>query len=77
MDYEAIRNMSDKELAEFLQGISSRQTSRCSRCNRAPRYHIKIENTHTYQTKRLCTICEECYKQLLKDYKAVGIVWRD
>lgn len=75
MDYEAIRKMNDRELAEFLRGISNRDTSKCSRCNRAPRYHIKIENLKTYQTKRLCTICEDCYKQLLKDMKAVDIIW--
>ena len=76
MNYDRIRNMNDKELEQFLKSLSNRDTRKCSRCGRKPRYHIKVENISTSQTKRLCSICDDCYLQLIKDMKTVDIIWK-
>ena len=41
-DYDRIHNMNPKELEQFLKGLVNRNTKKCSRCGRTPRYHIKV-----------------------------------
>lgn len=76
MDYNKIRNMNDEELAQFLRDISNRDTTKCSKCGSIPKYVVKIENTETIQTKKLCAICDDCYKQLVIHLNAFEIVWK-
>lgn len=75
-DYDRIHNMNPKELEQYLKGLVNRDTKKCSRCGRTPRYHIKVENISTSQTKRLCSVCDDCYLQLIKDMKTFDIIWK-
>lgn len=76
MNYDRIRSMNDKELAQFLRDLSNRDTTKCSKCGQIPKYVVKIENTETFQTKKLCAICDECYKQLLMELNTFEILWK-
>lgn len=77
MDLQKIRNMSDEELRIYLVNLSNRNTSKCSACNEPATKVVKIENKETYQTKKLCGICDECYKKLVKQLNTTEIGWND
>jgi len=76
MNYDKIRKMNDKELAEFLKNLSNRDVTKCSKCGLIPKYVVKIENTETFQTKRLCAICDDYYKRLLMELNTFEILWK-
>lgn len=82
MDLDKIRNMSDEELRCFMNNLSQRNNIFCSKCGNVvnPRIrkniNIGIYDKHIGQkTKKLCSLCNECYVDLL-DYLGVpDIEW--
>ena len=75
MELNKIRNMSDDELLKFLKQLSNRGTKFCLKCNKPTAFVIKIENQDTFQTKKLCGLCEDCYQQLLDTLSVYDIDW--
>lgn len=73
MNYDKIRQMSDKELKDFLSKIANRNTDTCSKCGKTYDKIIKITNGKS--TKMLCGICDKCYKELLEFLDTEDIVW--
>ena len=76
MDLKKIRSMNDEELIFYLKHIQNRTADVCNICNKEATKIIKIENTDTFQTKKLCGICEECYSDLLNTLKTSDLDWR-
>ena len=78
MDFDSIRKMNDEELSKYLRTISNKRgDSVCLKCDKKAVFFIKIENSNTFQTKKLCGLCEDCYKKMLKDLGAYDIIWND
>lgn len=75
MDLQRIRNMNDEDLKEYLNFISNRNTTRCSVCSQGATKVVKIENKETYQMKKLCGICDDCYMKLVKQLNTTEIEW--
>lgn len=78
MDLDSIRSMSDNELRSFMNNLAQRNNIFCTKCgNIIPprdRYNLNISvyDTSTCQKQRkLCSLCYECYIDLL-DYLAVS-----
>lgn len=84
MNLEEIRKMNDNELKSFLNGISSRNNIFCSKCgnivNTRERKNINIGiyDRHVGQkVRKLCSLCNDCYVDML-DYLAINdIDWDD
>jgi len=74
MNLERIRAMDDEELRRFLNRLS--KSNVCNKCgNLASVYDKKtisvgIYNLSGQKVKKLCTLCDDCYSDLL-DYLAV------
>lgn len=77
MNVKMIRAMSDEELEEFLSRISYKKTNHCSKCLKASNKAVKIENKETFQTKKLCMVCEDCYKKLVEFLNTNEIDWSE
>ena len=67
MNIDDIRNMSDADLRRFLNTVSQKNSQICCKCgviparkNRIGIYVFKFEN------KKLCTLCNNCYTDLLE-----------
>ena len=75
MDLEKIRRMSDEELESYLKTISNKK-SVCIKCGQArPNYTINISNKKKIQQKKLCSLCSDCYVDLLDYLGACDIIW--
>lgn len=73
MNLNKIREMSDVELTRYLNNVSQRNAQVCCKCGKET---IKPERIglHTYKgcdMKKLCTLCYECYVNLL-DYLEIA-----
>ena len=75
MKLDKIRNMSDEELSKLLKQLSTRGSKSCTKCGKPADFIIKIENQATFQTRKLCGLCEECYDDLLSDLGLYDIDW--
>lgn len=75
MDYNKIRNMSDKELAIFIEGLKGRSLKRCTKCGGEVRKVLKIENKDSIQTKALCGLCNGCYTEILEYLELFDLGW--
>lgn len=78
MKLDKIRNMNDTELRDFLTEIQQRKMPVCAKCgdliNKDKRV---ISITKNYAVRKLCTLCLECYVDLL-DYLGISdIDWED
>lgn len=84
MNLDSIRNMSDNELRSFMNQLSQRNNIFCSKCGNIinPRdrknINIGVYDSHVGQkTKKLCSLCDGCYIDLL-DYLSVSdIDWNN
>ena len=84
MDLNTIRNMSDDELRSFMNNLSKRNNIFCSRCrnvvNSRDRYNINIsiyDRAVGQKARKLCSLCQSCYVDLL-DYLGVqDINWEE
>lgn len=82
MDLNKIRNMSDNELRSFMNELSQRNNIFCSKCGNvvSPKnrknINISIYDGHAGQkARKLCSLCNSCYTDLL-DYLGVSdIEW--
>lgn len=76
MDLEKIRKMNDEELSLYLKSLSSRNTNSCLKCGKAhPVYTINLQNKKKAQQKKLCSLCENCYDELLSYLGCADIIW--
>lgn len=75
MDLDKIRKMNDEELTKLLKQLSKRSSRLCAKCNQPVSYTIKIENSETFQMRKLCSLCEDCYQDLLDYLKVYDIDW--
>ena len=75
MDLDKIRKMNDEELSKLLKQLSSRGNKFCKKCNKPAAFNIKIENAETFQTRKLCGLCEDCYKDMLDYLQLYDIEW--
>lgn len=77
MNIDKIKNMTDEELETFLQRITFKKNNNCIKCGSIDTAKvIKIENKDLFQTKKLCNICDKCYKELLEYLNTPDIDWR-
>ena len=75
MDLEKIRSMSDEELESYLKAISNKKSVRI-KCGQArPNYTINISNKKKMQQKKLCSLCNDCYIDLLDYLGTCDIIW--
>ena len=82
MDLDKIRNMSDEELRCFMNNLSQRNNIFCSKCGNVVNSRIRkninigIYDKHIGQkTKKLCSLCNECYVDLLDYLSVPDIEW--
>lgn len=80
MDLNQIRNMNDDELRRFMTNLSQRNNIICSKCgNIIISKDRKTINIGTYdkhmgqKVKKLCSLCNDCYIDLL-DYLSISDV---
>ena len=75
MNLDNIRNMNDEDLKKYLKILTDRKKSNCSFCGKKGIYTINIRNSEVYQQKKLCSMCESCYKKMLEYLKLEDIIW--
>lgn len=74
MNIQDIRNMSDAELTRFINNISQRNYQMCCKCgqntvDKQDRIGIFIYRYN--ENRKLCTLCKNCYSELL-DYLGIS-----
>ena len=75
MDLEKIRNMNDEELKKYLKSLSNKENV-CVKCDKKkPNYTINIKNKKIYQQKKLCSLCNDCYNDLINHLGICDIIW--
>ena len=73
---DKIRNMSDEELNRYLNSLSGNKLNNCVKCGALlTRKTIIINNKNLLSQKKLCNICDNCYKDLLKFLETPDIFW--
>ena len=82
MDLDKIRNMSDKDLKEFLSNIKSK--NHCDKCgNIIDKKDRKVINVTVYdrysgqKSKKLCCLCDNCYSDMLDHLSVCDVDWGD
>lgn len=84
MNLDEIRNMSDEQLRTFMNNLSQRNNIFCSKCgnivNSQERRNINIgiyDRQIGQKVKKLCSLCNNCYVDLL-DYLGISdIEWEE
>lgn len=73
MDLQKIRNMSDNELTRYLNNVSQRNAQICCKCGEitCKERRVGIYTYKGYENKKLCTLCRDCYFDLL-DYLSIS-----
>lgn len=77
MDLDKIRQMNDEELSKLLKQLSRRGGKSCAKCGKPTSFNIKIENAETFQTKKLCGLCQDCYDDLLDYLQVYDVDWSE
>ena len=49
----------------------------CYKCGKNGNYTLNIKNGRASQQKKLCTLCDGCYKKLLEYLNITDIIWED
>lgn len=76
MDLSKVRNMNDEELTKYLKSLSARNSSNCLKCGKQNAiYTINLQNKKKAQQKKLCSLCESCYDELLDYLGCADILW--
>lgn len=76
MDLDKIRSMSDEELGLYLKSLSNRNNNTCLKCGRPhATYTINLQNKKKAQQKKLCSLCDSCYADLLDYLGCADILW--
>ena len=76
MNIDKIRSMNDEELRKYLQNLSNRDVSTCTKCSRPADKIIRVENRNVGQTKQLCGLCDKHYDELLYQLGVYDVAWR-
>lgn len=77
IDINKIRNMSDEDLERYLRSLSNKNKKDCYVCGKTrTNYDIYIKNCSEFQQKKLCSLCDEHYVELLNHLKINDIDWR-
>ena len=84
MNFDDIRKMSDEQLRSFMNQLSQKNNIFCSKCGNIVNYKIrKTINIGIYSSrcgqkvKKLCSLCNDCYVELL-DYLGMNdINWEE
>ena len=81
MNLNEIRNMSDEQLRLFMNSLTQRNNIFCAKCGNIistydrKNINIGIYDKHSGQiVRKLCSICNNCYSDLL-DYLGVSDVY--
>ena len=76
MDLEKIRKMNDEELESYLKNLTKRNNTNCVKCGKvSANYTINIQNKKKIQQKKLCSLCNDCYTDLLDYLGVCDILW--
>jgi len=76
MNLDKIRSMNDKELQLYLKSLSDRNNRTCLKCGKANvNYTINVQNKKRMQQKKLCSLCDVCYSELLDNLGLNDIIW--
>lgn len=76
MDLNKIRSMNDTELQAYLKSLADRKSSNCVKCGKANAdYTINVRNNNKFQQKKLCSLCENCYNNMLDNLGVSDIIW--
>lgn len=76
MDLQIIRNMSDEDLEKYLKGLTKRNNTNCVKCGKiSGNYTVNIQNKKKIQQKKLCSLCNDCYVDLLEYLGLCDIIW--
>lgn len=73
MDLNKIRNMNDAQLTRYINNVSQRNAQICCKCGQVTLKPNRI-GIFTYKgcdNKKLCTLCRDCYVNLL-DYLEIA-----
>lgn len=70
MNINDIRKMSDRELNSFLATIQKDEKRICAKCGDFILNKITITVRKGQTTRVLCTLCENCYSDIL-DYLSI------
>ncbi len=73
MNLDKIRKMNDADLMRYLNSVSQRNAQVCCKCGKVTIKENRI-GIYTYkgcENKKLCTLCYECYVNLL-DYLEIS-----
>ena len=77
MNISDIRNMSDKELNHFL-GMAQKNNHRiCEKCGDFIIDKTTITVRKGYTTRTLCTLCNNCYADLVEFLGIKDVDWSD
>lgn len=80
MKLSEIRKMSDEELEKYIRQISN--DSLCHKCGDftepIDKYHVYIGRYggHGQAQRKLCFLCEDCYKGMIEYLGVPNIDWR-
>jgi hypothetical protein len=83
MDLDTIRNLDDEQLKKFINDLSQRNNVFCAKCgnviNHKTKFNINIGiyNRYGQKVKKLCSLCDGCYSDLLDYLSVPDIDWGD
>ncbi len=81
-----LKNKSDKEKAEILERLihtANFRTPPCTRCGAIVGYadrktiNVSIYNRQGQRSKKLCSLCNDCYSDLLDYLGVTDVKWGD
>ena len=73
INFNNIRNMSDKELYSFINQVSNNNGRVCCKCGKIvyKNDRVTISKTVDIAVKKICCLCKDCYSDLL-DYLGIA-----
>ena len=74
-NFDKIRSMSDEELEAYMRKLLIKKHTNCSVCGGDSTKTVYIKNELTFQTKKLCKICDKDYERLLEFLNTVPLKW--
>ena len=74
-NYNEIRKMSDKELNLFLVDIQRSNKRICNKCGGFILNKTTVSVRRDYTAKTLCTLCENCYADVLEFIGINDVDW--
>lgn len=74
-NFDKIRNMSDDELEAYMRKLLKKKYTNCSICGEESTKTVFIKNEITFQTKKLCRVCDKHYEGLLDFLNTVPVKW--